>query len=883
MRRATFLYQDGVVLCATLRALDELSLIEPSLAGERTVAELLPGAEELGWGYLRVGLRTLASEGWLAEPPTLSPQTTTLRWTDAGRAIAARRPVYAALGRFLAEFESPAPDAWSTPWSDARAALFTDLVAGAAERWQLADLPEPLRARAAMHLDGALAIPALLTLRATGALGFDGPVPPPGAFGHSAAQLLEILGFTDITGRWTQRGEQAAEFSAYWGIVGSYLPLLGRLADLYLNRVGAPGETTPDGHEWHVNRALNVIASGAAHRRYFSDADAIFLELFARPGARPSFVADIGCGDASWLIHLDRLLRERGADREPPLMVGIDCNEDALAQARVELDRAGVRALLIDGDVGDPDAVARSLAEHGLEMTDGLHIRAFVDHDRGYRPGDVASPPPGWASGAYVAPDGRTLDGREVERDLVEHFRRWAPYAVKHGLVVLEAHSVAPRIASRHLGALHSVAFDSYHGYSHQYPIEYAAFVRCARAAGLALASDAERHYPSSRPFVAVSLNRLLGARPDGALPGIDPARERLDTWRPPLHADLADGRGLHELLYAGGDLRYPRSWCGAATGWVVAEALAAIAPALERASDGDVVRVLDYGTGSGLAAIELLKACRERGIDELLSARGATLELHLADLPSSWFAQGYELLRDCAWTRFHSLLDDRGTFRRLQAVTGGAPMDAVISNMVFHLVPPRALSALSGELAGVLSPDGRLVWSSPDLGPPSAHAVLFHDANRALRARWLELLDGGAVAPNGSQGGAGSARALSEALAQAAALGDSARREAALRADRRILPRAHTARQVTAALQEHLSGVVERRTYEMLDEEILAALLVPSNQDEYLAEIPDARLREQVIGLLMETDVLPAMRETPAGTSLGLSVQWTLGSFARR
>jgi SAM-dependent methyltransferase len=314
-----------------------------------------------------------------------------------------------------------------------------------------------------------------------------------------------------------------------------------------------------------------------------------------------------------------------------------------------------------------------------------------------------------------------------------------------------------------------------------------------------------------------------------------------------------------------------------------VAETLAALQPALRRASDGDIVRVLDYGTGSGLAAIELLKACRERGIDQLLSARGATLELHLADLPSSWFAQGYELLRDCAWTRFHSLLDDRGGFRGLKDVTGGQPMDAVISNMVFHLVPPRALNALSGELAGVLSPDGRLVWSSPDLGPPGAHAVLFHDANRALRARWLELLKGGALALNGAPERAGSARALSEALAHAATLGAGARRAASLRADRRILPRAHTAEQVTAALGEHLSGVVERRTYEMLDEEILDALLVPSNQEEYLPEIPDPRLREQVIGLLMETAVLPAMRETPAATSLGLGVQWTLGSFARR
>jgi hypothetical protein len=203
------------------------------------------------------------------------------------------------------------------------------------------------------------------------------------------------------------------------------------------------------------------------------------------------------------------------------------------------------------------------------------------------------------------------------------------------------------------------------------------------------------------------------------------------------------------------------------------------------------------------------------------------------------------------------------------------------MSNMVFHLIPPRALASLSAELAGVLAPGGRLVWSSPDVGPPSEYAVLFHDANRALRARWLELLSGGAI--DVEYGSGVRAEALGKALVQGAALDDGARRDAQVRAHRRILPEANTVAQVAGALEEHLTGFVELRTYEMLDEEILDALLVPSNQGEYLAEIADADLREQVIRTLMEEDVLPAMRETSAGTSLGLNIQWTLGSFAAR
>jgi hypothetical protein len=67
-----------------------------------------------------------------------------------------------------------------------------------------------------------------------------------------------------------------------------------------------------------------------------------------------------------------------------------------------------------------------------------------------------------------------------------------------------------------------------------------------------------------------------------------------------------------------------------------------------------------------------------------------------------------------------------------------------------------------------------------------------------------------------------------------------------------------------------------------MLDEEILEAILVPSNQEEFFAEIPDPERRERVITELMTTEVLPELRAGPAGTALGLNVQWTLGNFER-
>ena len=58
---------------------------------------------------------------------------------------------------------------------------------------------------------------------------------------------------------------------------------------------------------------------------------------------------------------------------------------------------------------------------------------------------------------------------------------------------------------------------------------------------------------------------------------------------------------------------------------------------------------------------------------------------------------------------------------------------------------------------------------------------------------------------------------------------------------------------------------------------------LVPANQTEYLAEIAEDRLREGVIRHLMRERVLPELMGGPAGTALGLNIEWKLGRCARR
>jgi hypothetical protein len=874
LRRLSFLAQDGMVLSTTLRGLDAIGLLEPSLAREAPIAELRPGLTETGFAHLRVGLRSLAQAGWIVPAPGMSPAATTIHWTPAGRAALAQRESYLALGAYLATFSGSGPETWTAPWGADRRARFAELVELAAGRRAPDDPAELVSA----HLDGALVAPSLLWLAATDRLRGAGPDLPEGEHGAQLGRLLTALGWLGEDGSWTADGACGLDFVDHLGLAASYLPTFARLPELYAGELA----TTASGDRWHVQRELNIRASTAAHARYFADADPLLATVFDREplSAQPRLVLDCSCGDGAWLAHVhafvrDHTLRGRRLAAWPLRMVGVDVDEAAAERARLTLAAAGADALVVRGETGEPEALRDTLAAHGLDIADALHLHAFADHDHPCGPVTGLAAGPAMSSGAYLDDTGRALDPADVEAGLALHLARWAAHVARHGLVVLEAHCVAPLVTLRHQGALHSLAFDAYHGYSRQYPVERRAFIAALRRAGLVQAATGERRYPTSRPFVAVSVNHLRDGRAPVGLPGCDdPAAARQDTWRPDPGADVRDGEGLHRLLYDGGDLRHPRGWSAAPTSIITTQAMEELEALLATRARGDVLRVLDYGTGTGLAATELLKACRERGFDERLEHAGVALEVHLVDIPGSWFARGYEILSGCSWTRFHSMIGADGRFRPLGEVTGGLKMDVILSSMVFHLIKPRAFGRVVDGLGELMRPGSRLLWNTPDVGPAGPFAVLFHDPNRALRAHWKALVAGDAEPRTPLQ---------HDAVAVARRARDGAPLIADDRADKRILKDANTRDGLGQMLAARFRGSIATQAHEIADRETLDTLLVPSNQGEYLPEIEDVAIREAVIEELLAGDVLPVLHASPAGTALGYDVHWTFGDFRRR
>ena len=463
------------------------------------------------------------------------------------------------------------------------------------------------------HLDGMLVAPFMIAAKSHGLLEGE-HFPLNKLFGAKqnievCLELLRHLGWVDRnSANWTftDSGKLACEFSLHYGLTWSYAPMFCNLSSLIFNSTKNVTHVEPGKEEVHVDRVINVLASGVAHRRYFEDSEKIIIDIFnSLPlQEQPRFVADMGCGDGAWLKQIYKVVetkteRGRHLDQFPLVMIGADYNVQAQTVVRTTLDEAGIPNIVLFGDVGDPEQFAASLQERDIDIRDGLHIRAFIDHNRPYRePIDIEhiDRQLTLSTGAYADENGNPIPNAELEQSLFEHLKSWVPYIQKHGLIILEAHNVDPSIASCHIGKTHATAFDTYHGYSNQYPVDFEAFMRQAETAGLRSVIYRQMLYPSRLPFVAISLNHF---KTDGLMPaGAQPSQiTRQDNeWLPDGSEDLIDGNALHQLLYQGGDIGLPQRWCCYSTGLFVAAILRELEQQMQPTCRGAIHRRFDHG-----------------------------------------------------------------------------------------------------------------------------------------------------------------------------------------------------------------------------------------------------------------------------------------------
>ena len=194
--------------------------------------------------------------------------------------------------------------------------------------------------------------------------------------------------------------------------------------------------------------------------------------------------------------------------------------------------------------------------------------------------------------------------------------------------------------------------------------------------------------------------------------------------WEPDglSESEIADGEAYHRALYHNGDLDRP-------AGWHIDSVSKLISLAVPHIEEGSIV--VDYGSGTGGSAIELLK---------ILDERGVRVELILIDPLQSWFGKAREILEHRDDVHLELSLergeDGKTRFRQLDEILSGRKADVIISSSTLHLIPEKKIRSLTGEFHQSLSEGGVFVWDSGDIECDfrPGNSARLHDPYRAVR-----------------------------------------------------------------------------------------------------------------------------------------------------
>jgi len=454
-------------------------------------------------GHLRVALRLLESLGWC-----VIDDAENVRLTNNARY---HRLVPADL---LSLYERPVAADWLQ--ADGHRSL-AEAVKRSARRWNVDD------DRFADMIDGAFIIPLLLSLR----MRLEREASVLDAIPDSSRDAIQSL---FVTRQWatsddgqfelTDVGRTLLDRIPITGTVASYRPMLARINDLLFEDANSVFQRDEAGDETHLQRSLNVAASGFQHDRYFADLEQIVVTIFNRPpfADQPKYIADMGCGDGTLLKRLYEKIRdetERGSvlDQFPITLIGIDYNHQSLEATANTL--IGLPHFVMEGDIADPQRLVADLRQRGMTDPENiLHVRSFLDHDRPFRMpenSEAARQRSDLAyQGVYTHRSGQAIAATDAAQSLVEHLHRWAEATTRFGLVVLEVHCLPPLVVNEFLDESENLHYDAFHGFSGQLLVEPDQFLMAMAEAGLFPESQFLRRYPRLLPFTRITLNRFL-------------------------------------------------------------------------------------------------------------------------------------------------------------------------------------------------------------------------------------------------------------------------------------------------------------------------------------------------------------------------------------
>ena len=455
-------------------------------------------------GHLQVALRLLQSLGWLLRDATGAYMLT--EEAESHRDIPED---------ILELFHLPLAHLLESQQGEQ---LLCKWIARSCQGWQVS---KPL---VADFLDGVLVVPILLAINQRQEVLTKAQKP---LFSNLNPPIREALSEFFVNKGWahsekgelslTRVGQFMLDRALITGVTASYTPMLLQMPDLLFGSHHTVFKRGEFGGEAHIDRTLNVLASGFQHDKYFTQVDEIILTIFNRLPyeEQPKYVADMGCGDGSLLKRIYKTICTQSArgkvlDQHPITMLGVDYNQEALIETARTLFEIPHRVL--HGDVGDPERMIADLADHGIHDPETiLHIRSFLDHDRPYIPPANLSNTHDRTrlayQGVYVDTNGQAIPPAAMVQSLTEHLKRWASVTSKHGLIILEVHCLEPATVHAFLEQSESLHFDACQAFSMQNLVEADVFLMAAAEAGLFAKHEFSRYYPKTFPFTRITLN----------------------------------------------------------------------------------------------------------------------------------------------------------------------------------------------------------------------------------------------------------------------------------------------------------------------------------------------------------------------------------------
>ncbi|QSB29140.1 class I SAM-dependent methyltransferase [Flavobacterium sp. CLA17] len=528
LRSFIFRHLDGLAVAPVAIALRNKAVLEFILDKKQIQLTELATVFKANEGYLNVGLRILASQGFLDYEVDNPKQEITILVNEKTAIAFSMFHLYedvVDLLQFSVRFH---PRLFEEQPFEKLNTIFEKYK----KKYGIAPSVDPLtntiQEQILKHIEGYLIGPTIVRLAMNGMFHkyFMETSFKPEEFHKSPENFKKILDFfvhlgwfTEKNGNYqfTETGLFFAKRASAYGVTVSYLPTFARIEELIFGdpavlRMVADGE-----NEIHVDREMNVWGSGGAHDTYFKVIDEIIVKLFNLPiEEQPKGILDMGCGNGAFLQHIfeviDRqTLRGKMLDEYPLFLVGADYNQAALKVTRANLIKADIWAKVIWGDIGRPDILSEDLKEnYNIDLKDLLNVRTFLDHNRIWTdPKHINTDRISKSTGAF-AYRGKRISNNLVEDNLLEHLQKWSPYVRKFGLLLIELHTINPKLAAGNLGKTPATAYDATHGFSDQYIVEVEVFNTVAAEAGLFPDQSIFKRFPEA-DIATVSINLLKG------------------------------------------------------------------------------------------------------------------------------------------------------------------------------------------------------------------------------------------------------------------------------------------------------------------------------------------------------------------------------------